>query len=393
MSNEANPPEPSTFNPIEFPETLPAGPEELKDGMALCLSGGGYRAMLFHVGSLWRLNELGYLSRLQRVSSVSGGSIAAGLLGLRWRELGFSEQGVATHYVEKVVEPLRRLAGTTLDVWSIVGGLLGLGSIAERVADGYRKHLFGEATLQDLPDDSRGEGPRFVINASNVQSGALWRFSRPFMRDFKVGEVKHPRVELAVAVAASSAFPPILSPMVLELDPASFTPDSGASLQREPFTRRVVLADGGVYDNLGLETVWKQYKTVLVSDGGGQLEPEEQPARDWPRHAYRVLDIIDSQVRNLRMRQIVGSLARKEREGAFWSIRMNTSEPGWPEGLACPYERTRELANTPTRLKALEPRLQERLINWGYAACDQVLRKHARMQVRPGSFPYPDAKV
>src|SRR5438270_13748934 len=47
-------------------------------GIALCLSGGGYRAMLFHVGALWRLSELGYLPTLDRVSSVSGGSITAG---------------------------------------------------------------------------------------------------------------------------------------------------------------------------------------------------------------------------------------------------------------------------------------------------------------------------
>ena len=56
--------------------------------IALCLSGGGYRAMLFHVGALWRLNEVGYLSKLSRVSSVSGGSITAGVLactGLSWR--------------------------------------------------------------------------------------------------------------------------------------------------------------------------------------------------------------------------------------------------------------------------------------------------------------------
>ena len=46
--------------------------------LALCLSGGGYRAMLFHVGMLWRLNEVGLLSQMDRISSVSGGSIAAG---------------------------------------------------------------------------------------------------------------------------------------------------------------------------------------------------------------------------------------------------------------------------------------------------------------------------
>ena len=32
--------------------------KEPQDGGALCLSGGGYRAMLFHLGALWTLNEL-----------------------------------------------------------------------------------------------------------------------------------------------------------------------------------------------------------------------------------------------------------------------------------------------------------------------------------------------
>ena len=39
-------------------------------GVALCLR-RGYRAMVFHVGALWRLNELGWLPKLDRVSSVS----------------------------------------------------------------------------------------------------------------------------------------------------------------------------------------------------------------------------------------------------------------------------------------------------------------------------------
>jgi hypothetical protein len=50
-------------------------PRQLEEGIALCLSGGGYRAMLFHLGGLWRLNELGHLPKLARVSSVSGGSV------------------------------------------------------------------------------------------------------------------------------------------------------------------------------------------------------------------------------------------------------------------------------------------------------------------------------
>lgn len=63
----------------------PAKPPE--KGVALCLSGGGYRAMVFHIGVLWRLHETGVLRRLSRVSSVSGGSITAAVLALAWPRL------------------------------------------------------------------------------------------------------------------------------------------------------------------------------------------------------------------------------------------------------------------------------------------------------------------
>jgi len=54
---------------------MPFGNEGLEDLTGLALSGGGFRATLFHLGAFWRLNELGYLPNLDRVSSVSGGSI------------------------------------------------------------------------------------------------------------------------------------------------------------------------------------------------------------------------------------------------------------------------------------------------------------------------------
>src|SRR4051812_3822004 len=85
-----------------------AEPAEPTRGVALCLSGGGYRAMLFHAGALWRLNELGWLRKLDRVSSVSGGSLTAGVLGHSWNDLTF-ENDVATNFVSLVVKPLRAL--------------------------------------------------------------------------------------------------------------------------------------------------------------------------------------------------------------------------------------------------------------------------------------------
>ena len=91
--------------------------KQLQKGIGLCLSGGGYRAMLFHLGALWRLNELGYLPKLARVSSVSGGSITAGVLAMNWKELRFdAKSGVSPSFTELVVTPVRRLASVIFEV-------------------------------------------------------------------------------------------------------------------------------------------------------------------------------------------------------------------------------------------------------------------------------------
>ena len=367
-------------------QPIPVDKEDVKPeaGLGICLSGGGYRAMLFHVGSIWRLYETGLLRTAKRISSVSGGSITAGLLGLRWSTLSFARDRIQSDFVPEFVHPIRALASETIDAEAILLGLAFPGRISDRIVSAYEHHLFGKATLQDLPDE-----PRFVINATNIQSGALWRFMKPYMRDYRVGSVPRPTVGLAQAVAASSAFPPVLSPFELRLDAASFTPDSGLDLQRPPFTTKVILSDGGVYDNLGLETVWKRYDTVFVSDAGGKLEAEEEPKNDWARHSFRVLNVIDDQVRSLRKRQVIDSFVSGERKGAYWGIRTNIADYGLADSLPCPFDRTTELAKTPTRLKRIDDGLQERLINWGYAVCDAALRRHAKLDsAPPGKFPY-----
>ena len=372
-------------------ESIVTDPLESKidAGMALCLSGGGYRAMLFHVGALWRLYEVRLLQDIRRISSVSGGSITAGVLGLKWRQLSFDPARLPSDFVPMVVSPIRALADETIDACAIFWGLALPGRVSDRVAKVYDRRLFKGKTLQDLPDT-----PRFVINATNVQSGALWRFMKPYMRDYRVGEVKDPNIPLAQAVAASSAFPPVLSPFEMRLDANAFTPNSGLDLQRKPFTTTVFLTDGGVYDNLGLETVWKRFQTVLVSDGGGKLRPEEDPKGDWARHSYRVLSLVDNQVRSLRKRQVIDSFKSGVRKGAYWGIRTDIADYALPDPLDCPHERTMALADIPTRLRRLDGNVQEKLINWGYAVCDAALRKHVDPQIKkPDRFPYPEKGV
>lgn len=361
------------------------GPEE---GIAICLSGGGYRAMLFHLGALWYLADAGVLGKTDRISSVSGGSIAAGILGLRWKELAFDPTGKATNFRERVVPHVLKLAGKTIDKGSVIGGILTPGvTIGEKVIKAYRAHAFGTATLQDLP-----ERPRFVINATSVQSGVLFRFSKPYAWDYRVGRISSPRIQLAEAVAASSAFPPVLSPARIDLSKYTFDPGTGKDLQSEPYTKLAILTDGGVYDNLGLETAFKRYRTLLVSDAGGKLQPEEFPKSDWARHALRVTNLIDSQVRSLRKRQLVGAFKEKTRNGAYWGMWTDLADYPNTIGLPMPPDRAEELARVPTRLAEVDETLQNRLVNFGYAMAARAIRAfHDPNALNPPAFPRPGA--
>lgn len=345
--------------------------------------------MIFHLGSIIYLNEAGLLQKLDRVSTVSGGSILGGWLGLNWSKLNFGANGVATNLTSIIVNPIRKMASTTIDEGSVIGGILTGKTINEKIVDEYEEHLYGQSTLQAFPNT-----PRFVINATNVQSGVLMRFSKPYIWDYRVGKIANPLIRISEAVAASSAFPPILSPARLDLSKQTFVKNSGTDLQKRPYTGKVLLTDGGVYDNLGLETAWKRYKTILVSDGGGQMQPDPDPHQDWIRHSLRINSIIDNQVRSLRKRQLIASYDDGSRRGAYWGIRSNIAHYPAKNKLSAPHSKTIRLADIRTRLQRMPDDEQEKLINWGYAITDAAIRGHyTKTTPAPSGFPFPNQGV
>jgi NTE family protein len=366
------------------PIVLNPEPERLDEALALCLSGGGYRAMLFHLGVLQYFNDAALLGKLDRISSVSGGSITAGVLGMQWNTLAFDAGGRATNFDRVVTANVRKMAATTVDVGAVIFGALLPGSISDRVIKRYREVLFGDKTLQDLPDR-----PRFVINATNVQTGSLFRFSKLYIADWQIGRYPNPDRLLAEAVAASSAFPPILSPARLSFKPTDFSLNAGAC-NTPKFTSNVLLTDGGVYDNMGIETAWKRCKTIFVSDAGAKMQPEADAKTDTVRHSLRVNSVIDNQVRSLRRRQVVDALIKGQRKGAFWAMSSDPAKFPAASALPVPLNHAQELASVSTRLSALNDEMQERLINFGYAMAERGVRSHYDPAAfAPAHFPYP----
>ena len=367
---------------------MPFSDEGVTPGIALALSGGGFRATLFHIGGLWRLNETGFLPRLDRVSSISGGSITAGYLGLKFGQLHFDASGYAANFGPLIVDPLRAFCSKDIDVFAIgEGALLPWKKASDAVERAYRDYLFGEATLQDLPV----EKPRFVINATNFGTGVSFRFSRPYAGDYRIGLIKNPTFRISTAVAASSGFPPALSPVILKPDPNSFVKAEGADLYDNiAYRQELVLTDGGVYDNLGLETVWNRYDTVLVSDAGAPFEFKELPDTSWLQQALRAMDVATSQSRGLRKRALISDYQQSRRKGAYWGVMTPIAEYGLTDTLPCPPQVTLELAGMRTRLNCFTEAEQCRLINWGYAVSDAALRRWAGVPNQPPSaWPYP----
>ena len=371
----------------------------------LALSGGGFRAALFHLGSLWRLNELGWLKRLAEVTSVSGGSITAAWLGLCWNRLEFGEDGVAGNFTEEIAPPLRALCSKTIDIGSVLEGLIDpFHRPIDFIASHYRKELFGKKTLQDLPSDDNG--PRFTIYATNLQTGASVRFSHPYLADYHLGKIELPQIQLATVVAASCALPPLLSPLIIKLDPCDWKDwennndnRSNTVFNKTKLRHFLYLTDGGVYDNLGLERVWDRYATVLVSDAGApfRITPHSLGFRlSELIRALRAISIVTEQTRSLRKRWLIGDMKRSMVRGTYWGIGTHIRDyqleaNGCESPLLDDNPATRSLSRVRTRLNCFSSNEQESLINWGYSLTDAAMRRHVLEKgAKPGRLPYPE---
>jgi NTE family protein len=375
------------FAPVRFDED-DTDEEHYVPGrdIALCLSGGGYRSILFSVGAIWRLNELGLLPLIGRVSAVSGGAVVAALLGAQWSRLDFGPDGVARNFRASLVEPLRQFVGRTSEsMWSIFFSMLlpRLGSQQNLKMTNRLDLLYANATLQDLPNE-----PVVVFSATNLQTGSLFRFSKSYLGDYLLGKVRRPDLRLSRVVAASGSFPSMSRPITLKFRSQEW--DASQSRQPDAFREEIDLGDGMLANHLGLEGAWKQHQTILVCDGATKMEPKAKT--DTPSALLgivRVVNVLGLQLHDLFERQIREAFASGQKRGAYWSIRSQIADYGLNDCVPVDQSRATELSQVPPRFIKMDLSMQERLINWGYAICDAAIRKQlgAREGTAP-KFPY-----
>ena len=367
-------------------------------GIGLALSGGGYRAGLYHLGSLWRLNELGWLPKIDEYTSVSGGSIVAAYLAMRWDELDFDGVGTASNFQDIIIEPLRVMFATGIDIKAgFIGVFNPFTSAAEQLIKTYDKLLFKGKTLQDIP----GERPRFTLYATGLQTAVSLRFAQPYMADYRIGKIDIPDISLATVVAASSGFPPVFCPVKLKFkssDWSYFKQNDGGKpelFDNDDIKEELQLGDGGIYDNLGLERIWNSKATVLVSDAGGKFGVKPTLGFDYLRRALRVVDIMTEQTRALRKRKLIDDFTQKIRGGAYWGIateieNYQLDQNGKAPALLSDNLKTASMKDIRTRLNHFKADEQEQLIDWCYALTDAAMRRYVLDDDDRGKLPYPD---
>ncbi|MEI6892922.1 MAG: patatin-like phospholipase family protein [Pontiella sp.] len=351
-----------------------------KHKIALAVAGGGYRATLYSLGALWRLNEFGLLSKLSVITGVSGGSILTGYLAMRWDDLIFDESSVSTNFQSIIAKPIQKFCSKSIDMKSLVSGIFSWKeTVGDKLAKAYDKGLFHGANLQSIPNTA----PEFIFYGTNLQTGASVKIGKDALSDYKIGRYPSPDISMAQAVGISSAFPPMLSPVTMRLDPEKWikSPLDGMSefYDKLELRKKMLLADGGLYDNLGLEAVWKskKYSHVISCDAGAPFKVHHKQKKDWYHQLMRMTSIMTDQQRALRKRILIERYIDGKFGGAYFGISTKIADYELKDSMTTDSSVSSKLKNLRSRLNTFTEEEQGHLINWGYALTDTAIRKYS----------------
>jgi len=354
-----------------------AKPKSQRTGVGLALSGGGYRAALFHLGALRRLNELGILQQVTTVSSVSGGSILSAHLATR---LAWPLAAPVLDWNTRVAQPFRTFTQVNIRNSPVFKRYLlpwnwfRQSVQVDTLASEYEKHLT-HLKLATLPAQ-----PNFVYNSTDLAFGVNWMFERSHMGDYQAGFIRPTPTDwpLSRSVAASSCFPPVFDPLPLECK-ASQCSAGKAPPADDKIRESICLSDGGVYDNLGLEPIWKDHKTIIVSDGGALFDFDAD--KNLIGHIKRYIAIPENQALALRKRWLISNFMSGELEGTYWGVGSLTANygPSAPSGYS--QGMVTEIAKIRTDLDKFSDAEVSILENHGYLLAEAAVQQHLKGMV------------
>ncbi len=327
--------------------------------VGLALSGGGFRASLYHIGVLAKLAELDLLRHVEYLSCVSGGSIIGAHYYLEVRKL-LQEKAdqeikredyinMAMRISEQFLEGVERNIRTWIAAeWktnlkmiyapdysrTMRAGELYETELYSKVADGEGDK---ERWLNELKIFPKGEPggfmpkdhnwrrsakvPILILNATTLNTGHNWQFTATWMGEppasinsevdanyrlrrmyYEDAPEPHKRMRLGYAVAASACVPGIFEPLPL-VELYERIPQDGNSRIR-PIVR---LVDGGVHDNQGIAALLEQGCSVmLVSDASGQMEAQDFPKNSLLGVPLRANNILQARVRVSQFQDLDG---------------------------------------------------------------------------------------
>ncbi|MBM2608464.1 patatin-like phospholipase family protein [Pasteurella multocida] len=343
--------------------------------IALALSGGGIRAIVFHLGVLSYLAEQQRLEEITHISTVSGGSLVMGLIfqhaNMKWP--------TSQQFLNFIRPQIKRL---------LCEKSLMAGSLKQFLNPLNLKHLFSRAhilskaiqaewgigcDLQELP-----EHPEWSINATVGETGKRFRFKKNDLGDYDSGYCKtiEHAFPLCDAMAISAAFPVGIGPLAIESQKFTWYKRkwNEPPEMAKPITLRhkqLHLYDGGVYDNLGLEgffDIAQQEKKaklsedtlLIVSDAGSPLDEQVPSLYKLVTRFMHLIDIIYNQNRSLRVRSLVAYLRKEKHRGVYLPIKTKIPQSHGVDEFAMQF---------PTSLQKLSQEEFDKLYQHGYNVC------------------------
>lgn len=365
--------------------------------IAIALSGGGIRAAIFHFGVLTRLSETDLWEHVTHISTVSGGSLCAARLfahaKLKWPSVDEFNTCLSETYELVTTYDLQRayVLNTLIKPWRLLHGR------AYLIAKLLEEKWDISGCLTELPSV-----PRWHICTTCFESGKNWRFSKKRMGDYVANYVESPKFPISSAVASSAAVPGLIGPLKIDTAKFKWKRFSGSTLvDTSPIGKALTLWDGGVYDNLGIEALYKigsgpreDIDFLLISDASAPLAIKK---RTWiekiplPGSPTRLVDIPTDQIRSVRSREIFHTFQNHRNGGyikigetvgnIFRNLDISAFDSNYTK-FALTADEVNAVASFKTTLRRLKPEEFEIMFRHGYESCSAVLFGAAKLNYR-----------